>query len=417
MDGIDSRPKKFGEVLGQEAAKRLLTETLRKGNFSRAYTFAGPLSIGKTTLATLFARSLLCKKRDPETQDPCNECSSCKNFLRDAHPDYTEVDAARHGSKENVDAILSQLNYDSLGMRVILLDEAHMISKAGKDAALKSLETPVEYDRTVFLFCTTEGHKMPGTLRSRCVPVPLTIPTPDDVIVKLERICKENGVSYDSGSLRALAEWSQGRFREAENALEPLVMMGGVNYDNVCTFTGFDVDSVSSMLVYLDSDLAKALECAESLCNRFGADTLHSSVLRVLLEALQYGLSGGSRDTYESVKNVYSVYGSRLGMILNHFSSKGKMSDPRLLQSEIVQTYYKCIKGDFEFSNQNQGFIESKENKKANSTPSKEKDRLAAQREMKMQARGKVSMDKTDDKISDLWGEEEVSESIQIKRS
>lgn len=423
MDGIDSRPKTFGEVLAQDTAKRLLTQALKTGKLSRAYVFGGPRSIGKTTLASLFSRALLCEERDPETQDPCNKCSSCLNFLRDNHHSYTEVDAARYGTKESVNSLLETLDFVSVGMRVILLDEAHMISKAGKDAALRSLERPVADDGTVFLFCTTEMNKMPGTLKSRCVPVPLSLPSPKDVEGKLVTICEKNGVAYDSGSLRALAEWSGGHFREAENALEPLVLMGGINYENVAAITAHDVDAVSSMLVSLNGDLAGALTQLESLCHRFGADNTQSSILRVLLEALQYGLSGMNRDTFESVKGVYSSYGNKLGQILSHFTAKGKFTDSRLLQAEIVQTYYKFIKGDFDISTQvnkaepSTTVTANDDVKTAKALPGKGADRLKALREMKMKSRGQTATTKSVDNVSKHWGEEEVPSAVGFNRS
>jgi len=419
MDGIKSRPKTFGEVEGQDYAKKLLVNTLRTGRFSRAYLFEGPRSIGKTTLASLFARAALCPNRDEATQDPCNTCSSCTNFLRGNHSSYTEVDAARHGTKEEVNSLLETLEYASVGKRFILMDESHMISKAGKDAALKALESPVEDDNTVFMFSTSEGHQMPPTLRSRCVPIPMMHPTPKDVLSKLNKICEANNVPYDSGSLRALAEWSGGHFREAENALEPLMLMGGINHENVSVFTSYDVDAVSDMLISLNGDLAAAMVSAESICNRFGADTAHSSIIRVLLEALQYGLSGMKRDTYESVKNVYSAYGSRLGPILAHFSAKGKMSDSRLLQSEIAQTYYKFIKGDFDTSSAVPvpAPVRSSSDATRGGAPSSNLSKLSEQREMKKRSRGLGVVQKTVDTITQEWGQEEVPQSVELKRS
>lgn len=419
MDGIESRPMNFSEVVGQDYAKKLLVNTLATGKLSRAYLFAGPSSIGKTTLASIFARAALCPNSDPTTQDPCNKCPSCVNFLRGNHKSYTEVDAARHGSKENVEAILEALEYDVAGVRFVYMDETHMISKAGKDAALKALETPVSYDNTVFLFSTTETQKMPSTLMGRLTKVPMMLPTTRDVLAKLTKVCESNNVAYDSGSLRALAEWSGGRFREAENALEPLVLMGGINHENVSVYTAYDVDSVSSMLVSLNGDLSSALASLEVLCNNFGADTVHSSIIRVLLEALQYGLSGMKRDTYESVKRVYAEYGSSLAPLLSHFSSKGKMSDSRLLQSEVVQTYYKFIKGDFEpFTPTSRPTSRKAEDTETTGGPTNTgMSKLSEQREMKRKARGQISDTNVLDTITKKWGGETVPGTVELKRS
>lgn len=416
MDGITSRPKIFKEVIGQDAASTLLVNTLKTSKFARAYLFAGPRAIGKTTLAKLFARAALCSNRDPVTQDPCNKCPSCLSFFNDNHRSHTEEDAGRFSSKDNIESLLESLNFETTGLRIIHLDEVHRISEAGKDAILKTLEKPVSEDNTIFIFSTSELHKLPETLQSRCVRVPLRLPTAQDVLKKLVRVCDSNGATYDNSALKMLAEWSGGHFREAENALEPLLLMGGITYENVTTFTAYDVVGVSSMLVSLNSNLQEALIMSASLCNQFGASALQSSILKVLLEALQFGLSGMKRDTYESVKQVYHTYGNKLGKILAHFATKGKFDDSRLLQAEIVQTYYKFIKGDFE---ELPGSLASSQEKKemVSSTAKVSKaDKFSQQREMRKKARGEFTTS-TKDTITENWGSEKVDQAMTLKRT
>jgi DNA polymerase III subunit gamma/tau len=424
MNGIEARPLTFDKVLGQERVKRLLQNTLRSGVLARAYLLSGGWSVGKTTLAGLFARSILCQHRDKETMSPCNVCPSCKNFLRGAHASYTEVDAANFGTKENMAAILSTLAYEcGDGYRVIFLDEAHRISPSGKDALLKELETPVGCDNTIFLFSTNEPQKMPETLQSRCVRVPLEKPSVDIVLQKLTSMCTEGGVKFDRFALKNLAIWSQGHFRDAENAINPLVLMGGINADNVSAYTSYSQEGTAEMLLSLESDLSKALTLAEELISRYGSESIHSSIVRVLLEATQYGLSGMSLDTPDCIKTVYNAFGSRMGAILSHFVSRGKLSDGKFLQAELVHTHYRFIKGDMDIGKMSYVSVEGTSSKPAEvaaSKVNKNPSTAESMREMKAQARkGGSGAPPLDERISEHWGQEEISDdsAVSLKRS
>jgi len=421
MDGIKGRPLTFEEVVGQEKAKRLIVNSLKSNNISRAYLFSGAWSVGKTTLASLFARSLLCKNRDPETQSPCNKCKSCVSFLKGNNHSYTEVDAANFGTKENMSAILGSLAFENGdGFRVIFLDEAHMISSAGKDALLKELETPIVYDETIFMFSTNEPDKIPKTLMSRLVRIPLEKPTTDDVFLKIKRMCDQEGVKYDTHALKSLASWSQGHYRDAENALDPLLLMGGINLENVAAYTSYDIEKTSKLLVYLESDLPKALILAEEIISNYGAEGVHASLIKTLLAAIQYGLSGLVKDTPECVKEVYSLYGAKMNPVLLHLLERDKNKDPSFLQAEMLLIHYKFINGDFDRGmslekNVSLQKVDIPSNKYGEKVVIASADQ---QRAIKAAARKKNSgfTDIADD-ISEKWGPEETPEAVTLKRS
>lgn len=418
MDGITSRPLDFSEVIGQTKAKELIVNSLATGKINRAYLFPGPHGIGKTTLATLFSRGLLCQNRDPVSQSPCNECASCKNFLRNANSSYTEIDAANHGSKEDMSNLLDSLNYDfDSGNRVILFDEAHAISKSGKDALLRILERPVSEDGTIFMMCTTEIDSMPKTLRSRCVVVPMRKPSNKEVLDKLVRICNSMGAHYEHSAMVSLAEWSGGHFRDAENALNPLLLMGGINVQNVALYTAYDPDTVANLLLALSTDLSEALNISDDICARFGADTVVSSIVRLLLEAIRYGLSGMALEVSEGCKKVYNTYGSKMGNLLQHFTAKGRMSDQRLLQAELIQVHYKFLKGDMDFGAGKAVHTPATHAASTTQTQPSTGSKFIDQRKMKVQARGTgITPDTLQENVSKQWGQEETSNTLKLPR-
>lgn len=422
MDGIDSRPSAFGSVVGQMHAKKLLVNSLRNDKISRVYLFPGPYGIGKTTLASIFARALLCEDLDKNTSSPCNVCESCKTFLKGNNPFYTEVDAANNSTKEDMSNLMETLSFDfGSNRRVLLLDEVHRISKAGMDALLRVLERPVEEDGTIVLMCTTEINKMPLTLLSRCVRVPMVKPTNLDVLTKLKRICEANKVKYDTTALTSLAEWADGHFRDAENALEPLMLLGGISPKNVAVYTSYDEEAISEFLINLEDDFSKALESVESISAQYGVDSLQAGILKVLLKSLKYGLSGTSLDVSEACKNVYYKYGARLSRLLTFFTAKGRLADVYLLQSEITQAHYRIIKGDMDLSipvsvSQSTGsFFGATGADKG--TSSVGGSYLSDQRKLKALSRGKtVTKDSFDERISRDIGPEKAPDTLIIKR-
>ena len=211
-------------------------------------------------------------------------------------------------------------------------------------------ERPITDDNTVFILCTTEMDKMPKTLRSRCLIVPMRKPSAADVFLKLKTVCDLNDIRYDRGALVSLSEWSDGHFRDAENAITPLIMMGGINSDNVSQYTCHDPDATASLLVAMESNLPNALSICDDLCSKFGADTIHTSIIRILVDAISYGLTGMSSEIPDSYKRVYQALGSRMGNVLNHFISKARITDSRFMQAEVIQVYYKFLKGDMDLT-------------------------------------------------------------------
>lgn len=427
MDGIKARPLTFEEVIGQNRTKKVLVNALRTMSLSRAYLISGAWSVGKTTLASIFSRSILCENRDPQTMSPCNKCVSCRNHLRDSHSSFISVDGANFGNKDSIATVLAMLNYDTNGdYRIVYIDEVHRLSSAGEDALLKILETPIAADGTIFLFSTTEIGKMSNTLRGRCTPIPLERPTPEDVFNKLVRMCQVENIPFDRHALLGLATWSQGHFRDAENALRPLILLGGINMENVTYITTFDVEATAAMLVALDGDLSKALTYAEEIIAKYGSDAVQTSMMRVLLDAIRYGLSGATMDVPECVKAVYNTYGPRMASVLNYLVSRSKITDSRLVTAELVSLRYKMLKGDLDATSSSlftkalrEAPSEKKEAEGSNPDPEiKTGSILSQQRALKAASRkGAGDGTQIEEKLSKSWGPETVTESVSLRRS
>ncbi|MFH1644148.1 MAG: DNA polymerase III subunit gamma/tau [bacterium] len=170
------RPKTFNEIVGQNIPIKTLLNGLYLKKFFPVYLFAGQRGCGKTSSARIFAAAINCQnlkkfQEDPKEKIPCLECESCQPMLKNNHPDFIEIDAASHTGVDNVRQILENSSYMPLAgnKKIYLIDEAHMLSKAAFNAFLKVLEEPPS--TVLFILATTEIHKIPETVLSRCFQV------------------------------------------------------------------------------------------------------------------------------------------------------------------------------------------------------------------------------------------------------
>lgn len=233
------RPQTFGEVIAQHAIVATLKNAIRHKRTAHAYLFCGSKGTGKTTLARLFAKAVNCAHLT-EDIEPCNNCPSCREIAHGHSIDVLEIDGASHRGIEDVRMINETIGFAPVGKhyKIYLIDEVHMLTKEAFNALLKTLEEPPAHVK--FLFCTTEAHKIPATILSRCQRFHLLRIPPDKIVQKLAHIAEENKASITQEALELVAKMAEGSLRDALLLLEQLLSFesGAVTAESVQTVFG-----------------------------------------------------------------------------------------------------------------------------------------------------------------------------------
>ena len=212
------RPQIFDDVYGQEHITSVLRYEAENNAFSHAYLFCGSRGTGKTTCAKILAKVINCES--PVNGSPCCKCSSCLAIDSGAATDVLEMDAASNNGVENIRDIRDEVIYapSSLKKKVYIIDEVHMLSVSAFNALLKTLEEPPEH--VVFILATTELHKLPATIVSRCQRFDFRRISTDTLVQRLQFIAKQEGLELDPEAARSLAKLAQGGMRDAISLLE-----------------------------------------------------------------------------------------------------------------------------------------------------------------------------------------------------
>ena len=223
------RPQKFAELLGQEAVVRTLQNALETGTLGHAYLFSGLRGVGKTTAARLLAKAVNCEKGP--APEPCGECVSCQEITEGSSLDVVEIDAATHTGVDNVRELQEMLRYRPTRdrYRVIIVDEVHMLSKGAFNALLKSLEEPPPY--ILWILATTERHKVPATVLSRCQQLEFRPLAVGRIAAHLAHIATEEGFELSAGAAEAVARAAEGSVRDGLSLLDQLRAFSGDHID------------------------------------------------------------------------------------------------------------------------------------------------------------------------------------------
>ncbi len=243
------RPKRWEEIVGQEAVVRTLQQAVRSGRVAHAYLFAGPRGTGKTTTARILAKALNCLDPDPEKR-PCTVCSVCQEVQEGRFLDLIEIDAASHTGVDDVRALRDRVHFAPTKGRykVYIIDEVHMLSTAAFNALLKTLEEPPSH--VIFVLATTEWHKVPATVRSRCQVYPFRRIPLKDILAYLRRIVDAEGIAIEEDALRAIARQATGSLRDAISLLDQLASLGeAVTLEHVHALLGTAPDEAVYTLV------------------------------------------------------------------------------------------------------------------------------------------------------------------------
>ncbi len=265
------RPQTFAEVAGQEPIKVTLGFEVTAERLAHAYLFCGPRAIGKTTMARLLAKSVNCLKRKKGSADPCNACATCKEITEGSSLDVIEIDAASHTGVDNVRETIiasARLAPSHSKYKVFIIDEAHMLSTAAFNALLKIMEEPPAH--VIFILCTTEAHKLPATIVSRCQRFDFKKIPYAEIIKKLGRIAAEEDIKIEAPVIEAIARHSGGHMRDAESLLGQVIALGGT----ASSLKGKLITLAEAELIIPRSLITEAVELLEFLLSRDASNAI-----------------------------------------------------------------------------------------------------------------------------------------------
>ncbi|MDD2807163.1 MAG: DNA polymerase III subunit gamma/tau [Patescibacteria group bacterium] len=220
------RPQSFSEVVGQNHIKTTIQSELETDKVAHAYLFSGPRGLGKTTTARLLAKSLNCLNRQPGESEPCNKCDSCLEMIEGRALDVIEIDAASHTGVDNVRENIinnSRFTPTSRKFKAFIIDEVHMLSTSAFNALLKTLEEPPAH--AVFILATTEIHKVPQTIISRCQHFDFRRVSDNEIFERLKILSKKEHKKIDDNILENIAHHGQGSFRDSESLLGQILSL------------------------------------------------------------------------------------------------------------------------------------------------------------------------------------------------
>ncbi|MHC1788955.1 DNA polymerase III subunit gamma/tau [Solidesulfovibrio sp.] len=238
------RPQRFADVAGQEAVKRILSRAAAEDRIAPAYLFSGTRGVGKTTLARVLAKALNCERAP--TAEPCNVCSQCRQITAGISPDVIEIDAATHGKVDDARRLKEDVGYAPINSRykVFIIDEAHMLSTAAFNALLKTLEEPP--GRVTFILATTEPHKFPATIISRCQHYLFKRLAQAELEAHLTGLLGREAVPFEPKAVSLIARRGAGSVRDSMSLLAQVLALGGAELTeadarNVLGLAGQDV--------------------------------------------------------------------------------------------------------------------------------------------------------------------------------
>ncbi len=388
------RPKDFKQVIGQEAVVKTLKNAIELGRLSHAYIFAGPRGVGKTTISRILTKCLNCEKGI--TAEPCNRCENCTEVEKGSFPDMYEIDAASNRGIDDIRALKENINYAPIKGRykVYIIDEAHMLTREAFNALLKTLEEPPP--NNIFILATTELHKIPDTIKSRCQTFLFKPPTQNQIKEYMKNILEKEGIKYEDKALDILSKSSEGGVRDSASLLDQAVTYGRgeVTVKSVEQMLGIvPVNFVEKFIKLIKENRIEELIKKLEKLDREGfdlnvfwkqvIDNLHSELISIVLENRgivfensdeksliyildlfnktysQARLSSNPKNIYqlailklkyvESIKKVESLLNGKVKLTTNDFREKEKTYEkikPSIEEETGIKTILEKIRKD-----------------------------------------------------------------------
>lgn len=315
------RPLSFVDVLGQPGTVQLLKARLAKGTaLDTNYIFAGGHGQGKTTLARILARAMLCLRLDSANPEPCNECENCRDILEGNPGAYVEQDAASGGTIDNIRSIVDDLPFAvfNAAKRVYVFDEAHRMSRDAQDVLLK----PLEEKRMVGIFCTTEPEKIRGPIRSRCEEYTIRKITRDDVLGRMKMILDKEGIPHEDDAVLTVVDYCGGHVRDVVNKLEMIAQMGEVSVGSVREYLHLATIGIFYEILLALGDSSRAVDLVEQACERISPEEVSAGIAEAAMNSfrLAHGMFADFVYVDKTLgQRVYAAYGNNVIRLAEHF--------------------------------------------------------------------------------------------------
>ena len=327
------RPGTFDDVIGQSHVVQTLMNSIATKRIAHAFLFSGTRGVGKTTVARILAKALNCEQGPTGT--PCNTCANCQEITQGTSVDVVEIDGASNTSVDDVREIRENVKFTPFRgqYRVYIIDEVHMLSNSAFNALLKTLEEPPSH--VVFIFATTEIHKIPATILSRCQHYNFRRISKAEIVQRLRHVADQDGLTIEDRSLMALARASEGSMRDGLSLLDQIIAFGGntIRHEDLESLLGaVPQERVRAMVeAVIQQDSAKALQVIAALLDQghdvraYCADLVEyvrnmlvaavvpsGPELRSLIEATEEDLTQLARDaerfTVEQLQELFRMY-------------------------------------------------------------------------------------------------------------
>ncbi|MCX6745481.1 MAG: DNA polymerase III subunit gamma/tau [Candidatus Parcubacteria bacterium] len=417
------RPQTWQEITGQNHIKITLQHEIESGKVSHAYLFTGPRGIGKTTTARLLAKSINCENHKEGQSEPCNKCDSCLELTAGNDLDILEIDAASHTGVDNVrENIIANARFTPAKRKykVFIIDEVHMLSISAFNALLKSLEEPPSH--AIFILATTEIHKVPATIISRCQRFDFKRIISEELIKRLAWICQQENVKISKKVLTDIARFSEGCLRDAESLLGQILSLGEKEVTDeeaslIIPPTNFNlVMELVNHLVY------KNIEASLSLINKIVedgidlvqfTDELIEFLRKMILSKISSGLKEFAleldEETEKTIINLAQSFKlNDLFLLINLFSAKKieiKNAAIAQLPLELAIIEYCSQEGSsFASDDKGKGSGPTSNGKPLDGSKSARSGDQKVPSYAKASASAKATVDRTEDKVKERNG-------------
>ena len=345
MLDLKYRPMNFSQVLGNQGPVTvLLKRSVQNDLRNRSILLGGPKGCGKTTLARIIARAIICVNK--QNGEPCNECAQCLSVTHENSVSVYEFDAATHGTVENIRNIVDNLDYENIdgNQTILILDEAHRLSPASQDAILKVMEDR----RLLVIMCTTEPSKIRPAVRDRLEEYSIKPSESIDIIKRLESICTKEGIAYDLESLDYIVKNAKNSPRQSINTLQSIAFLGAVDSQSTRSYLRLDiVDIVCSALNILSENLSYCLRELSPVIDSESPSWVRDTIVKVISLSIRSSLGMPSSGPNIIVKS------EEIPMWASLAKSIGSIEKPTAYDIEmcIISNFKPSPDVKFEFKN------------------------------------------------------------------